>query len=494
MGTRRDDIPVTTRMQIVQAMNAPQRPQGTVRRVAQLYGLSRQAVYDLAAHGTALLAAGLRPRPHGPVAVAPTLTVDRNRLLRALVTLTAVGVSQRDIQTCLAELLDSDVSLGWVNARLIALEGAAAAINVAGHPQSSESLAADELFAYDLAHLLVIGNDSLFIYALQAAAHRDGATWAALWRAVPGDSPVATDGGSGLAAGLAAVGRTQQELDWDHLLRPLWQQATVLERRAYALLTELEERSAAFAVAHSEKRLAGHLRRWEHLQAQAAAAITAYDRFAAVARAIDAEFAMIDLASGQVADPAAGQARLQALGAQLTALGGVAAQKLGTQVSNWAAGLLRYRPRLAAALGALAGEWGRAGVAALSRVWQVEATERRGHLGVQARQALEQVWQASLAAAGAALGPAWEAAWGAVAEVLGQIWRGSMVAESLNSQLRQQVTTHKTTSQGFLELFRFLHNTQRIARGKHAGQIPAELVGLTVPADRLTLLGLSPKV
>jgi len=68
------------------------------------------------------------------------------------------------------------------------------------------------------------------------------------------------------------------------------------------------------------------------------------------------------------------------------------------------------------------------------------------------------------------------------------------VAESLNSQLRQHLTTDKATSQGFLELFRFLHNTQRIARGKHAGQIPAELVGLTVTADRLTLLGVAPKV
>jgi len=283
MGTRRDDIPVTIRMQIVQAMNAPARPQGTVRRGAQLFGLSRQAVYDLAAQGTALLAAGLHPGPHGPATAAPTLTVDRHRLLRALVTLTAVGVSQIDIQTCLAELLDSEVSLGWVHAHLHELEGAAAVVNAAWQPASAESLAADELFAYDLAHLLVVGNDSLFLYALQAAPQRDGATWAALWRAVPGAGPVATDRGSGLAAGLAAVGRIQQELDWDHLLRPLWQQATVLERRAYSLLTELEELSAAF---------------WEPVAAQAAAAITACDRFAAVARAIDAEFAMIDLANG----------------------------------------------------------------------------------------------------------------------------------------------------------------------------------------------------
>jgi hypothetical protein len=50
-----------------------------------------------------------------------TVPVDRNRMARGVVTLTEVGVSQRDISHCLAELLDTELSLGWVNAQLAEL-------------------------------------------------------------------------------------------------------------------------------------------------------------------------------------------------------------------------------------------------------------------------------------------------------------------------------------------------------------------------------------
>jgi hypothetical protein len=42
-------------------------------------------------------------------------------------------------------------------------------------------------------------------------------------------------------------------------------------------------------------------------------------------------------------------------------------------------------------------------------------------------------------------------------------------------------------------LFRFLHNVHTFQRGKRAGHSPAELVGLDVPSDPLTLLGPAPK-
>ncbi len=69
-----------------------------------------------------------------------------------------------------------------------------------------------------------------------------------------------------------------------------------------------------------------------------------------------------------------------------------------------------------------------------------------------------------------------------------------MLAECVNSLLRPILDRRKATDQGCLELFRFLHNVRRFARGKRAGKSPAELVGLDVPDDPLTLLGLAPKV
>ena len=46
----------------------------------------------------ALLLNGLKPGPHGPHAAETVIPVNRNRLLRSLVALTDVGVSQRDIE------------------------------------------------------------------------------------------------------------------------------------------------------------------------------------------------------------------------------------------------------------------------------------------------------------------------------------------------------------------------------------------------------------
>ena len=109
----------------------------------------------------------------------------------------------------------------------------------------------------------------------------------------------------------------------------------------------------------------------------------------------------------------------------------------------------------------------------------------------QARQIL---WEENLDEALALLGlpRLWEA-WEALSQILGRSWRGSMLAECVNSLLRPVLDARKHTDQGCLELFRFLHNVHPFERGKRAGHSPAQLVGLDVPDDALTLLGLAPK-
>lgn len=78
--------------------------------------------------------------------------------------------------------------------------------------------------------------------------------------------------------------------------------------------------------------------------------------------------------------------------------------------------------------------------------------------------------------------------------MLERVWRGSMLAECVNSLLRPWLQGRKHTDQGCLELFRFLHNVHPFHRGKRAGHSPAQLVGLEVPEDPLTLLNLVSKV
>ncbi len=163
MGARRDDIPSQQRLHIAQTVLAPQRPHGTSTRLAHTCAVSRQTIYPIAAQAKRVLQTRLTPGPHGPHPPTSTIVVDRNRLLRAVVVLAEAGVSQRDIVGCLAEVLDSNVSVGWLHATLAHVEHAAAVQTAAWQPTCGETLAGDAVFSHGAPNLLVIGNDSLFI-------------------------------------------------------------------------------------------------------------------------------------------------------------------------------------------------------------------------------------------------------------------------------------------------------------------------------------------
>ncbi|MCJ7557898.1 MAG: hypothetical protein MUP90_13415 [Gammaproteobacteria bacterium] len=495
MGTRRDDITSEQRKQIVLEVLSPQRAWGTVSKLATQYGVSRETIYTLAAQGERVLLGGLEPQRHGPPASEKIVAVNRNRVVRGVVALTEVGVSQRDVAFCLAELLDTRVSVGWVNAELAHIERAAEVVNAQWQPPVDETLAGDELYANGLPNLLVVGNDSLYIYALTRQASCDGETWACVLWDVPGAAHFASDGGVGLAKGarLAEVGSHQ--LDWDHLLRPLWGQVTRLEKQAYAALEAVAERAAKFDQASTPKRLAHHLAAWERLQSTATALITRYDACAQIARQVDAQFALIDLASGQLRDPIAGAACLRDLGWQLQSWSGRIYAKLSSNLRNWADDLFRYHSVLQQALAPLGVQWGTHAIQSLCRLWQLEATAKRHPLAWGEQQQSHGLWAQALDAAVAVLGPEPLGPAGeALSVVLNRAWRGSMLAECLNSRLRPILAQRKHTDQGCLELFRFLHNVRPFQRGKRAHHSPAQLVGLDVPDDPFVLLGLAPKV
>jgi hypothetical protein len=138
----------------------------TVKTLGKSYRVSRQTLYEMAAKGRQVLAQGLQPGRPGPQPAEKTIKVEANRLRRGSVVLTAAGVSQRDVSACLAELLDTTPSVGWVNGVLSQVEVAAAEVNQKWQPQIGETLAGDEIYANGQPNLLVVGNDSLYIYAL----------------------------------------------------------------------------------------------------------------------------------------------------------------------------------------------------------------------------------------------------------------------------------------------------------------------------------------
>lgn len=495
MGARRDDISSAQRAQISIEVLASNREWGRVVELAESYDVSRKTIYEIAGKGNQVLVAGLEPGPHGPQQAEKLIKVDRNRLVRGSVVLTAVGVSQRDVTICLEELLDTARSPSWVNGELAQVEEAAAAVNEAWHPQIEETLAGDEIYANGQPNLLVVGNDSLYIYALSRQPDCDGETWGCTLLDGPDCSQFASDAGTGLAAGVKAAGVEVHQLDWDHLLRPLWGQVARLERAAYAALAQVEERAALFERTKTEKRLQQHLNKWEQLNQTAAKKVAQFDAFYQIARQVDDCFALIDWQTGHLLDVTAALNHLQASAEQLQSWSGRIYKKLSTNLKNWAPALFSYQPGLSQALQPLQILYGDKAISALSRMWQLETDLKRRPLSRLEQQLRHILWSDSLDQALALLGDQqlWSA-WDQLCQVLGRSWRGSMLAECVNSLLRPILDGRQHTDQGCLDLFRFLHNVRSFKRGKRAGFSPAQLVGLDLPDDPLLLLGLDPKV
>jgi len=494
VGARRDDITGRQRARIAIEILYPERGWGTVTRLAREYRVTRKTIYGIRDAAEQVLTRGLEPGLHGPYPAGRMIQVDRNRLVRGTLVLTERGVSQRGISDCLEELLDSRVSPSWVNGELTKLEAMAAAVNAEWQPAVNEMLSGDEIYSNGRPNLLVVGNDSLYIYALTRQPECDGETWGCVLLEAPDCPQFASDGGKGLAVGVQAAGIEAHQLDWDHLLRPLWGQVSRLEQQAYAALDAVEERAARFERAHTPQRLEHHLTTWERLKTEAEEKVERHDAFLEIAQQVDAQFALIDLESGQMRDPVAGAECLRRIGKQLQTWVGQIYQRLSRNLDSFAEGLFNYQPALGQALAPLIERCGPQSIHALSWVWQIEADEKRHPLSWVERQARQARWEESLDEALSQLGEEqlWQA-WHALSQVLECSWRGSMLAECVNSLLRPILDGRKHTDQGCLELFRFLHNVRPFERGKRAGHSPTQLVGLHVPDDPLTLLGLAPK-
>jgi hypothetical protein len=274
----------------------------------------------------------------------------------------------------------------------------------------------------------------------------------------------------------------------------LWGQALRLEKQASAALDKVEARAGKFDQSSTQRRLEQHLEAWERLSAEAESKLARCDDFFEIVQQVEAQFALLDLPSGQLRDPVIGAQSLRNLGEQLQEWDGRIYEKLRTNLINWAENLFGYQPVLARALAPLIAQWGPSALQALSRIWQIEADEKRPPLSVPEQQAQQILWEERLDEAHSLLGAQqlW-GAWEALCQVLGRAWRGSMLAECVYSLLRPGLDSRKHTDQGYLELFRFLPNVHPFERGKRAGHSPAQLVGLSVPHDALTLLGLAPK-
>ena len=177
------------------------------------------------------------------------------------------------------------------------------AANERWQPAVLWTLLGDEIYSNGKPNLVVVGNDSLCIYALMRQPACDGESWGCVPLDAPDCPQFASDAGYRLAAGAQLAAIPVHQLDRDHLLRPRWGQVWRLEQQAYAALTACEDREHKYEQSRTPQRSAHHLIAWEWLTTEAEALIARYNAFDALARQVDAQFALSNLITGALRAP-----------------------------------------------------------------------------------------------------------------------------------------------------------------------------------------------
>jgi hypothetical protein len=430
---------------------------------------------------------------NGPKAEVAVIRVTPGRLQRAVTLLDMVGVSQRDTLLVLDELLDTKRSHGYVARVLAQAEVLAAARNAELRPALGGLLAADEIFLHSRPILGVIHPASMFLVSLTLATQRDGTTWGSEF-SNNGVSQVISDAGSGLAAGAALAEVECHAGDWFHPLLTAAYVEAQYERQAYASIAKAYAREEKLMHTDTAKRWENHWQKYLVESAAADQAITRYDQWRYLRWQLRALASQFDWTTGAVRKPETVQAALHDLAAAFAPLAeGVQAQALVSLLQQQVDALTTALPLLAQALTPLASTWGEEAIRVVCRLWQaLQEYACPAWLPAQ-RQQLEQAITDSLVWASIHLGDRLSTLQHLVAAILAQWPRTSSSIECLNSLLRPYLNGRKQVSQGFLELFRFYHNTHCFVRGKRAGASPLELAGGPHIPDPLAFLGLSAK-
>jgi hypothetical protein len=272
-----------------------------------------------------------------------------------------------------------------------------------------------------------------------------------LWY-IPDSYQSASGVSNGLAVGAQKAQVKAYQLDWGHLLRPLWGQAACLEEQIYAALEAVEERSAQFEQAQIPTQTAGKASAsLGSPDLRSGRKIARSDQFYQLAQPVDAQFTLINLQSGKLPDPLTGAAPLCALGEQLGGWQGRVYSKLSRNLIYWADGLFAYHPVLRQALDPLIERWGEPAIRILS-IWGISKRIRSAapgrssngnpnkSCGNNSSITLFRCWGGSNSPQPGRL----------LGQVLNRSWRGSMLVECVDILLRPVLARRKGSDRRYL--------------------------------------------
>lgn len=482
-----------------------QRPWGMVSWMADVFGLSRPALYALTERVTQrlLVPPGGAELP-GSTTQSQAIELTPNRLARTVLTASLPGKTAiRPLRQVLQEAFDQTRSVGWLNE--LCLEAGRNARHILRQvnttPLGTVIAARDETFFQRQPLLFIIDPVTTVILLAEVTADRQADTWGAALL-------LAQDQGvtiGGLVEDMARMyPKSQQEAElpcavqkdvW-HIQRDGRQVRRDVERAAF---------SATRQVVALEKQL---LKQWDDslfyqkyipAVSQEERLYAQHDLFAEWLDHLVDALELVDWASGEIRERAINEWLLEAT---LTAMSGLDHPRIQT----WVKTLRRHQHQLLTSLDWLQRslEPLRSELAqkmepqvqttflrAVARCWRLRQGLINGHrhFRAQAHQT-ETVLQTLIA------GDAWlQQKADCLAHLLDAACRTSSLIEGVNGLLKQFLHTHRAfhsseTLQLYLNLFVLWHNMRVFERGKRQGKSPYQWAGIDPGGtDWLALLG-----
>jgi hypothetical protein len=488
----------------------PQRPWGIVTWLAEVFNLSRPALYALAERVAERLLAEPEAEASQRVAPAhamiePEADVTANRLARTVLTAAFPGkMAIRPIQQVLDEAFAQRRSVGWLSELLMeaGLRAGDWLRQVDTTPLGPVIVARDETFFQGQPLLLVIDPVSTTILLAEACADRQADTWGAALL-------VAQEQGAEIAGLVEDMARpypkSQREAEMDvSVQKDVWH----VQRDGSNVRRALER--AAFAATRQVLKLEEHLlEEWDEdcFDQEYVPAVTAEEQaYAQHAAFVDwlghlcDALEIVDLRSGEIRDHASNEWLLEAT---LTGMETIDHSRVRTFVGTlrrhqkelltyleWlAAALAPYRETLAQSIADPTQR--QSFMRLVARCWRLRQAVISGHRWYQRPlQEAEAELQAILDDT-----PQWQPLAQRLQTLLDAATRTSSLIESINGLLKQFLANRRSfrnaqTLQLYLNLFTLWHNMRVYERGKRAGYSPYQLAGITLETDDwLELLG-----
>jgi hypothetical protein len=462
------ELDLSTRMTLALEMLQPvsERGWGRVTTLARTHGVSRGFLYQLRDRVLDTLTAELAPQQPGPRVATEAMVIDRELIRRAIVVLSLLKGSVRDIQQGLGLLLGVPRSTGYISQTLKAA-GEQAALYNEGLTLPLPILAeADEIFQGRTPCLTLVDGRSFLVLNLTPAECRDSTTWGITYlnlieRGIEFQD-LACDGGTGLRAGVKEAGLTiPLRPDLFHILQEAHRLTRRLESAAYKALENAER-----ARQDDLQRRGIIRRRGRHLkikvplpqaEIEEARAIERFDQWCWLLSEIRQALEPITPAQTIVSTTQTKDTLETAIALlkeldhpQITAF----ADDLHQKIPELIAPLTWLEQQLIPILEPLDTD---------TQAWIIWTWQQRQQLNLDIDTDFPQT-----------LRPVVQAVW----HTLDLFHRSSSLAESLHSWLRPYLQIHRGMPNWLLPLLQLFWNHHIFQRGKRAGSSPLQLAGL----------------